>query len=125
MTVPWVTNRTLRNAVALTALALAGCAQAPKPLYHWEGFQGQLYEHFRSDASGPAEQAAVLEAQVQRAQAGGAALPPGFRAHLAMVYLRLGRDGEARTQLEAEKTSFPESAQYMDFLLKRMSGSKS
>ena len=104
---------------------LVGCAEAPKRLYYWEGFQGQLYEHFKADRSGPEEQLRILDAQAQKARAIGAALPPGFRAHLAMTYLRLGRDGEAKQELEAEKANFPESAQYMDFLLKRMTAPKS
>lgn len=108
------------------ASTLFGCAhQAPKPLYDWGSFQGQLYEHFKSDSSRPDDQLRVLEEQQQKAQMRGAALPPGFRAHLAMVYLRLGREDEARVQLEAEKATFPESAQYMDFLLKRMTAEKS
>jgi len=41
-----------------------------------------------------------------------------------MLYLRLGRDGEAKQELEAEKANFPESSQYMDFLLKRMTAPK-
>jgi hypothetical protein len=104
---------------------LIGCAQAPKQRYHWEGFQGQLYEYFKADSSSPEEQLRALDAQVQKARASGAALPPGFRAHLAMIYLRLGRDGEAKQELEAEKANFPESTQYMDFLLKRMTAPKS
>jgi hypothetical protein len=104
---------------------LAGCAPAPKRLYYWEGFQGQLYEYFKADKSGPEEQLRILGAEVEKARARGAALPPGFRAHLAMLYLRLGRDGEAKQELEAEKANFPESAQYMDFLLKRMTAPKS
>ena len=112
-------------AAIATDSVLVGCVQAPKPLYHWEGFQGQLYEHFKADRSGPEEQLRILDAQAQKARASGAALPPGFRAHLAMIYLRLGRDGEARQELEAEKANFPESAPYMDFLLKRMRAPKS
>ena len=102
-----------------------GCAQAPKRLYYWDGFQAQLYQYFKGDGSSPDEQLRVLTEQAQRAQGAGAALPPGFHAHLAMIYLRLGRDGEAKQELEAEKANFPESAQYMDFLLKRMTGPKS
>jgi hypothetical protein len=118
--------RLLELAVAIVAgSALGGCAHAPKELYHWEGFQGQLYEYFKADSSGPEEQLRILDAQAQKARARGAALPPGFRAHLAMIYLRLGRDGEAKQALEAEKANFPESAQYMDFLLKRMTVPKS
>lgn len=104
--------------------SLLGCAQAPKRLYHWGGFQAQLYEYFKGDASSPDEQLRVLNDQSQRARASGGALPPGFHAHLAMIYLRLGRDTEAKLELEAEKASFPESTQYMDFLLKHMTGSK-
>jgi hypothetical protein len=104
---------------------LVGCAPTPKRLYHWEGFQGQLYEYFKADSSSPEEQLRILGAQVEKSRARGAALPPGFRAHLAMLYLRLGRDGEAKQELEAEKANFPESAQYMDFLLKRMTAPKS
>jgi hypothetical protein len=103
---------------------LAGCAPTPKRLYHWEAFQDQLYEYFKADRSSPEEQLRILGAQVEKARARGAALPPGFRAHLAMLYLRLGRDGEAKQELEAEKVNFPESAQYMDFLLKRMTAPK-
>ena len=103
---------------------LVGCVQAPKQIYHWEGFQGQLYEHFKADSSSPEDQLRILDAQAQKARARGAASPPGFRAHLAMIYLRLGRDGEAKQELEAEKANFPESAQFMDFLLKRMTAPK-
>jgi hypothetical protein len=102
-----------------------GCAEAPKRLYYWEGFQGQLYEHFKADSSSPEDQLRILDAQAQKSRASGAALPPGFRAHLAMIYLRLGRDGEAMQELEAEKANFPESAHYMNFLLKRMTAPKS
>jgi hypothetical protein len=104
--------------------SLLGCVEAPKRLYHWDGFQAQLYEHFKGDGSSPDEQLRILNDQAQRARASGADLPPGFHAHLAMIYLRLGRDTEAKLELEAEKAGFPESAQYMDFLLKHMTGSK-
>lgn len=122
-------GRPLRLLGLIAALAavggVVGCAQAPKRLYYWDGFQAQLYEYFKGDGSSPEEQLRVLNAQAERARGSGAALPPGFHAHLAMIYLRLGRDGEAKQELEAEKASFPESSQYMDFLLKRMTVPKS
>jgi hypothetical protein len=111
-------------AVIIGGGSLLGCAEAPKRLYHWDGFQAQLYQHFKGDDSSPDEQLRILNEQSQRARASGGALPPGFRAHVAMIYLRLGRDTEAKLELEAEKASFPESTQYMDFLLKHMTGSK-
>ena len=77
--------------IAVLAVALAGCAQRPPPLYQWDGFQRQLYEHFKGDGSSPEEQLRVLTAQAQRAAGSGAALPPGFHGHLAMIHFRLGR----------------------------------
>jgi hypothetical protein len=101
---------------------LVGCAQAPKPLYQWDGYQRQIYDHFKGDGSSPTEQLSVLQAQAEKSRAVGAALPPGFRAHMGLLYLQLGRAGEARQMLEAEKLAFPESTQYMDFLLKGLPG---
>lgn len=120
------TSRRIQNLLAATVAATAvGCAQSPQPLYHWDGYQRQLYEHFKADASGPEEQLQILLSQAEKARGAGAALPPGFRAHLGMLYLELGRADEARQQFESEKAAFPESATYMDFLLKRMSPAKS
>lgn len=120
-----IVRRAAGIAAAGAALLLVGCAQPVKPLYHWEGYQRQVYEHLRNDASTPEQQMTVLQAQAEKARAAGAALPPGFRAHLGMLYLKLGRPDEARDALEAEKKAFPESAQYMDFLLKGLAPAKS
>jgi len=118
-------SRALKLAAAvLMAGFLAGCAQPAQRLYYWGDFQDQLYEYFKADKSGPEEQLRALDAQAERARGSGSVLPPGFRAHLAMIYLRLGRDGEAMQALEAEKANFPESAQYMDFLLKHAKAPK-
>lgn len=110
------------QAIAVAAAcATVGCAQAPKPLYYWNGFQPQLYEYFKADGSSPEDQLRALTGQAQQARAYGAVLPPGFHGHLAMLYLRLGRYDEAKQALEAERASYPESERYMDFLLKHMS----
>jgi hypothetical protein len=112
----------------LTACALAlfitGCAQPVKPLYHWDGYQRQIYEHLKGEVQDPFAQLAQLQTFADRAKAAGNALPPGYRAHLALVQLRLGRDAEAAQWLAAEKASFPESTPYMDFLLSRMKPAK-
>lgn len=115
-----------RWSLGLIVLAgLTGCAQPPKSLYHWEDYQRQLYEYLKKDRSGPEEQLQVLTAQAEKARSQGAALPPGFRAHLGMLYLQLGRVDEARAHFEAEKAAFPESTVYMDFLLKGLKPSRS
>jgi hypothetical protein len=102
-------------------LLLTACAQkGPGPMYLWESFPRQQYSTLQREASSPDEQIAALEAHAEKARGGNAALPPGFRAHLGMLKLSAGNPDEARRLWEGEKTAFPESAPYMDQLLKRL-----
>ena len=112
----------MRLGVLIAAAGLVGCAQQPKPLYHWEAYQRQVYEHLKGGSSGPEEQIRVLLAQAEKARSLGSALPPGFRAHLGMLYVQTGRIDGGRQHFEAEKSAFPESTDYMNFLLAKMNG---
>ncbi|MFM2120610.1 MAG: hypothetical protein RL722_2078 [Pseudomonadota bacterium] len=111
-------------AAALLGLALlaTGCANKVQPLYHWEGYQRQVYDYLQGGVSSPDAQLGLLQAQAEKARAGNAALPPGFRAHLGLLQLQTGRPDEARAAFLAEKQTFPESAAYMDFLIGRLEG---
>lgn len=113
--------RWIRFGAVVAVVGLTGCAPQSKSLYHWEGYQRQLYEYFKGTESDAQQQLRLLQAQAQKAQGAGAALPPGFRAHVGLLYLNLGRADEAQQQFESEKANFPESTPYMDFLLRRMS----
>jgi len=114
--------RTARGALAGFGVALlVGCAhKGPGPLYLWEAFPRQQYEALQRGGVPAQEQITALEAHAEKALAAGAALPPGFRAHLAMLKLSVGNPDEARRLLLAEKSAFPESASYMDQFLKRL-----
>lgn len=104
-------------AMTLAASALlAGCS-SPQTLYEWEGYQPQVYEYFKSETPKEA-QAEALEADLQKIRASGKAVPPGYHAHLGLLYLSMGKDDQMVQQLRTEKTLFPESGTYMDFLLK-------
>lgn len=104
----------------LSSILLAGCVSRPQPLYYWGDYQAQVYGHFKGE-KGPEEQIAALEAVREEARSQGRALPPGFQAHLAMLYGQTGRSERLVEQLEAEKKQFPESTTFMDFLLKKFS----
>lgn len=104
-------------ALTLSASALlAGCS-SPQTLYQWEGYQPQVYEYFKSETPKEA-QAEALEADLQKIRASGKPVPPGYHAHLGLLYLSMGKDDQMVQQLRTEKTLFPESGTYMDFLLK-------
>ncbi|WP_322078599.1 DUF4810 domain-containing protein [Burkholderia cepacia] len=101
------------------AMLLAGCA-APttQPLYQWNGYQPQVYEYFKGQSS-PQQQIDALEKALQEIRAKGNKPPPGFHAHLGMLYASVGNGQQATQSFEAEKALFPESAPYMDFLMKK------
>ncbi|MCJ0976048.1 DUF4810 domain-containing protein [Pseudomonas sp. PS1] len=108
------------SASLLATLLLTGCAgnQTP-PLYYWDGYQQQVYEHFKHE-TGPQEQIAALEASLQKARSEDRSPPPGFHAHLGMLYAEIGKADQVRQQFETEKNLFPESAAYMDFLMRNV-----
>ena len=107
---------------ALTVVIFSGCATRQQPLYYWGDYQATVYSHFKGE-KGPEEQIQELEKIQEQALAQGKAVPPGLRAHLAMLYGQTGRSDRLVENLEAEKKQFPESTTFMDFLLKKFNPS--
>lgn len=121
---------TLRiTGACLVSIALAACAHAPKPLYGWNEFPRFQYDTLRKEGSSASEQITRMVAEMSVAEGKGIQLPPGFRAHLGLLYLNQGDPRSAAQMWQAESRAFPESAPYMDQLIKRLdppaaSGSK-
>lgn len=99
----------------IAAALLAGCATAPEPFYYWGDYQPALYGHFTKEKE-PQEQIATLEAGIEKARATGKAVPPGYYAHLGLLYVEAEQTDEMLRYFEAEKALYPESTVYMDFL---------
>ncbi len=113
----------IRVAAASLIGLLVGCA-APQPLYSWNGYQTQVYSYLKNEGSSNEEQILLLEKGIEQTAAKNAALPPGYRAHLGMLYLNVGRTDQALAAWEKEKMAFPESAQYIDYLVNNMKKNK-
>lgn len=107
-------------ALLTSSLVTTGCVAPPKPLYSWGSYQKQVYEHFKGQNTGPEAQVQALEADFQKIRANGSTPPPGFHAHLGLLYSTLGKDDQAFQQLQTEKGLFPESTQYIEFLLAKV-----
>lgn len=104
---------------AVAALALGGCAQNKvPPLYGWYSYETQLDNWYRQNTDSPDVQLKKMQADLEKIRAAGEKAPPGFRAHLGLLHGHLGDPLSFRRELEAEKAAFPESAGYMDFLLR-------
>lgn len=106
------------------ALLSGGCAQkGPGPLYAWEAFPKQQYEALLAAHTGvPGDALLAMQAHAEKARGAGAALPPGFRAHLGLLKLSAGDAQGARDAWQAEIMAFPESAPYMQRLLDKLQG---
>jgi hypothetical protein len=106
--------------VCVGMAVMTGCVTVPMPLYSWENFPRQQYDTLLSKGTRLDDQIRELQAHADKARVTDAALPPGLRAHLGMLYLSSGDPGSAREQWLAEKAAFPEATPYIDHLLKRL-----
>lgn len=101
-------------------LTLSACAnKGPPPLYGWHGFEKNLDTYFRGDRESPEVQSKNMEESLQKIRASGAQLPPGFQAHMGLLYAKQGDLARFQQHLEAEKQQFPESQTFIDFLLRK------
>ena len=109
------------SALAALISMLAACAaKGPGPLYLWEAFPRQQYDALLRGGFSADEHIRQLEAHAEKARAANAALPPGLRAHLGMLYLGAGNAERARELWKAEILAFPESSAYMGQLIRKL-----
>lgn len=110
--------RTRRLLLAvLPVMALCACAGRPA-LYDWGAYQPAVYNYLKQEETDYARDVAALEANMHRNRPPGQQLPPGFQAHLGMLYLKMGQSGQGMEQFAQEKRAFPEAAAFMDFLMR-------
>ncbi len=103
----------------VTGVALLnGCANEPKPLYNWDGYQTTVYQYYQQTESSPQDQIEELKKNIEMSKAKSLATPPGLHAHLGLLYSTIGSIDLAMKEFSTEKALYPESAAYMDFLMK-------
>jgi hypothetical protein len=103
-------------AAVVAGVLLGGCVQQPKTLYQWESYQPEVYQYFEGESK--EQQIEALERDLQKIRSTNRLAPPGYHAQLGLLYLNVGKDDQMVQEFKTEKALFPESAQYMDFLLK-------
>jgi len=58
-----------------------------------------------------------MEKHAKIVREAGQSLPPGYMAHLEVLYGQVGRDADQMAALQKEKENFPESKNYIDSLI--------
>lgn len=108
--------RVVVAAVVFTA-CLSACESSPRPapLYAWGSYETQVYAYLKGESRDA--QLLALEQDRKTIEAGGYVPPPGFYAHMGLLYAETGNNAMAAACFQAEKTRFPEASAYMDFLL--------
>ena len=91
-------------ALFVTFLSLTGCA-ANKPLYSWGSYESEVYAFFKGDSV--EKQIEALEKHLIGTEGKREVLPPGFYAHLGMLYGKVGRGTEAKALLDKEAQLYP------------------
>lgn len=107
----------------IAATSLIGCAQSKPPLYHWGAYPVQLIE-FHKEGVDSHKQIEALEKTRERALSKNEKLPPGFEAHLGMLYGDSGAMDKFHSGLLAEKSAFPEGSTFIDYLLSKFKSGK-
>lgn len=105
----------------VAVLSFSGCA-ANKNLYNWGSYEPQVYSYFKGDA--PDKQVLELEKLLGEINAKGNFPPPGFYAHLGMLYSKIGRESEVMGMFELEKKTYPESAVFINNIINGFKVSK-
>ncbi len=107
----------------VASLLLVGC-QAPKPLYNWDSYQTVVYQYYQQSESDPHAQIDALKKSIEVARAKSLGVPPGLHAHLGMLYATTGALDLAMSEFNQEEALYPESAKFMDFLMKNKGAQK-
>lgn len=107
-----------RVALVVMFFALSGCATKVPSLYQWQGYQTNVDEYLRADKQDLNAQVRSMEEGLQKIQASGASAPPGYHAHLGLLYGKQGKADQFAQELQIERKLFPESETFVDFLLR-------
>ena len=113
-------RRALGAVAVIAVTTLGGCANTKAPdLYGWNGYEKNIDTYFRGDREALDFQAKLMESDLEKIRSAGKALPPGYRAHLGLLYGKQGDMARFKEHLESEKQLFPESETFIDFLLRK------
>ncbi len=111
-------NKTMAGTSLVAVALLSGCATKPPTVYQWQGYEKNVDAYFRTSGQSVEAQTLAMEADLQKIRAAGGVVPPGYQAHMGLLYGKQGKLDQFAQQLEAEKKQFPESETFVDFLLR-------
>ena len=116
----WKRARLTIPPLLLCCFAVLGCQDGR--MYSWGSYQAsvrQMYSKQPADFK-VGDQILRLTKEVKNSESQHKRVPPGEYAYLGYLYYLSGDTKAARTYFDAERTAFPEGAQFMDRLIVRL-----
>lgn len=107
-------------------LLMSGCASQPKPLYSYSDYSQCYYDSKKelTKDSALALQESIKRAIEDKENCRSGRVAPGMYANLGYIYLKEGKTKEAISSFEKEKAIYPESAHFMDRMIKKIKTSE-
>ena len=103
-------------------IVFSSCSSAPLPMYQWYGYENAAYNYVKvsDDESLTALTDAyqqILDGQEKTVRQ---VPPPGICADYGFMLIQAGKTEEGKELLLKEKELYPESAQFVDSVLRRI-----
>ena len=103
-------------AILSVCTIISGCI-IPDYIYcHDSSYTESMYK-FLKDEPDYQEQLELMDKYFEKAESSGKKVAPGAYAHYALLKSKIGNEGDTLKYLEKEKTAFPDSRHYIDFLM--------
>lgn len=106
--------------ILVSTFLLVGCA-ADNSLYYWgrfDSYRETVYQHL-NETIPLDEEIQQVSTIIAKAKESDKGVPPGMYAHLGMLYSQQGNQTLARDAFIQEKTLFPESSHFVDYLMNK------
>ncbi len=109
--------------IAAAICSLTSCQQRQSSYYDWGSYEDSVWQLTHAEGSRDVDQQIQsLVEQVERTRQEDGRIPPGLHAHLGLLYSMRGELDTAKAAFESERELFPESATFIDGVIKRMEG---
>jgi len=108
--------------LVICVFSVTACQKRQPPLYHYNDYSVSYYAHKKdmSEDSLLVLQKSIEEAIEAAGESNSGRVPPGMYANLGYIYLKGGKSQEAVGAFMKEKNVYPESAHFMDRMIKKV-----
>lgn len=110
----------MRALIIVVAVLLVSCAPKIKPLYYWGDYEETSYKIVKGNEENDVQKfmKALQDVSEHPEKSSSGKIPPGVCADFAFFLMKQGKVGEGKLWLIREKELYPESAVFVDKILK-------